>query len=166
MRALAMIVALTTAVFAHGSAQADTRAACVTACEATAQTCLSTAHGTYDACKPAARKTCAPKPPSELFACLTSTLKDCTKNHSTGSEACRTTFDTCYAACGAHPSEVAEFWCTLDADDPASNGKVRKEAVCSGQPGQSPADQHTYCMKQFTPTDPTMGYALDCDPLK
>jgi hypothetical protein len=27
-------------------------------------------------------------------------------------------------------------------------------------------DQHAHCIKLFTPSNPALGYSLDCDPLR
>ena len=151
-----------------GSASADTRSACIAACDAVAQTCMRTAHETYDACKPAARRTCAPKPPAEQFDCLSTAGMACSRTHSTQTEPCRVNFTTCYAACGPRPATQVDFWCTLDADAPigAGTGKVYKDAFCAGTPGQAPLDQHARCMKLFTPSDSAIGFSLGCDPLR
>ncbi|MGE0022862.1 MAG: hypothetical protein AB7S70_04430 [Hyphomicrobium sp.] len=152
-------------LLAGGSAHADERATCIAACEATAQSCLLGAHATYDACKPALRKTCAAKPMSELFECMKTGMKACAATHSTEVEPCRPAFDACYAACGQRPADLAEFWCDLDSDPPASDTKIRKEALCAGAPGAPPQVQWEACMARFKPTDPATSYSLACDQL-
>lgn len=148
------------------AARADEqRSACVTACEATAQTCLYAAHGKYDACKPATRKTCAPRPPSEMFDCMTTAMKACARTHSAEVEPCRGAFASCYAACGSRPAGQVEFWCDLDADPPAGDAKLRKEALCSGTPGQPGEKQWEACMARFKPADSAASFSLACDPL-
>ena len=150
-----------------GTVRADTRAACVAACETTAQSCLATAHEKYDGCLPAARKSCAGKPPSELFACMADAMKSCSEAHSAETGPCRTEFESCYAACGPRPASQVDFWCELDADaPPGSDAKLRKQGLCSSTAGERAADAHARCMKLFTPTDPAIGFSLDCSPLR
>lgn len=153
-------------LFVCGGALADTRSACIAACDAIAQTCMRTAHETYDACKPAARTTCALKPPAELSACLGTAVRTCSRNHSAQTEPCRVNFATCYAECGSRPATQIDFWCTLDADAPTGPRKVYKDAFCSGTPGQAPLDQHARCMKLFASSDPAIGFSLDCKALR
>ena len=151
------------------SASADTRSACIAACDATAQTCMRTAHETYEACIPAARTTCAPKPPAEQFNCLSTAGRTCSRNHSDQKEPCRANFTTCYAACGPGPATQVDFWCELSADTPigtSRTSKTYKDAFCAGTPGQAPLDQHARCMKLFAPSDPAIGFSLDCNPLR
>ena len=81
-----------------------------------ASPCWRTAHETYEACKPAARTTCAPKPAAEQFDCLSTAGRTCVRTHSAQKEPCRENFTTCYAACGPRPATQVDFWCTLDAD--------------------------------------------------
>jgi hypothetical protein len=157
---------LAATLLACGSALADTRSACISACDAVAQTCLRTAHETYEACKPAARTTCATRPPAELPACLGTAARTCSRTHSDQTEPCRETFTTCYAQCGPRPATQVDFWCTLNADAPTGSGKTYKDAFCAGAPGQAPLDQHARCMKLFTPSNPAIGFSLDCDPLR
>ncbi|MDQ8700736.1 hypothetical protein [Hyphomicrobium sp. LHD-15] len=158
------LVTLAAAVLAC-PAQADPRTACITACEATAQTCMGASHAKYDACKPAANKQCANTVAAEKFKCLTTALRACNTNHSAELEPCRTTFDTCYAACGPHPADTTNFWCALNADSVATSVTTRKDVFCAGTPGLTPADQLESCVKRHTPTDPAMGFSLDCEPL-
>jgi hypothetical protein len=84
IRASVGITLLAAALFVCGSASADTRSDCIAACDAIAQTCMRTAHETYEACKPAARTTCAPKPPAEQFDCLSTAGRTCVRTHSKG----------------------------------------------------------------------------------
>jgi hypothetical protein len=120
----------------------------------------------YDACKPAARTTCALKPPAEQFACLSTAGRTCSTTHSAQTEPCRVNFTTCYAACGPRPATQVDFWCELDADAPTAAGKVYKNAFCAGTPGRAPLDQHARCMKLFAPSDPAIGFSLDCNALR
>jgi len=166
MRSAVGLGLLATTLLAGGGAGADTRSACIAACEATAQACMRTAHDTYEACKPAARRACAPKPPAELTTCLTTTVKACSSTHSDQTGPCRTSFTSCYAACGPRPANQVDFWCELDADASSGSGKVYKEAFCPGTPGQAPVDQHISCMKLLAPGDPAIGFSLDCNPLR
>lgn len=163
MRHLIGIAALLAALLATAPATADNRTPCVAACESTAAACAAAGHATYDACKPAANKGCAATSPADKFKCLTTALQACTTTRSAATSACHTAFKSCHAACGAAPEGQAEFWCTLDADNVASNVKVRKTALCSGTPGTPPQDQHDACIKRFMPTDPSMGFSLDCE---
>jgi hypothetical protein len=160
------ITLLAAALLVCGSAAADTRSACIAACDATAQTCMRTAHETYEACKPAARTACAPKPSAEQFDCLSTAGRTCSRTHSTQTEPCRATFTACYAACGPRPATQVDFWCELNADAPTGAGKTYKDAFCAGTPGQAALDQHARCMKLFTPSDPAIGFSLDCDALR
>lgn len=166
MRGTVEITLFVATLLAFGSASADTRSACIAACDATAQACMRTAHDTYEGCKPAARRECAPKPPAERSACLTTAAKACSANHSSQTEPCRSTFKTCHAACGPAPATQVDFWCQLNADAASGSGKTYKDAFCAGSPGQAPLDQHARCMKLFTPSDPAVGFSLDCDPLR
>lgn len=166
MRGSIEITFLVATLLAIGSASADTRSACIAACDATAQACMRTAHDTYEACKPAARRACASKPPADLNACLTTIARTCTRTHSDETEPCRTTFRTCHAACGPGPATQVDFWCQLNADAASGGGKTYKDAFCSGTPGRAPLDQHAHCIKLFTPSNPALGYSLDCDPLR
>lgn len=158
-------IALFVATLVAGNAWADTRSACIAVCDATAQACMRTAHDTYEACIPTARKECAPKAPAQLHACLSTAARSCSANHSSQTEPCRTTFRTCHAACGPGPATQVEFWCQLNADATSGGGKTYKDGFCAGTPGQAPLDQHAQCMKLFTPSNPAVGYSLDCDPL-
>jgi len=163
MRMWPSLVFVSFLFLAGGRASADERAACIAACEATAQACLYGAHARYDACKPALRKTCAAKPMPELFECMRTGIRACAATHSAEVEPCRPAFDTCYAACGPRPADLAEFWCDLDSDPPASDATVRKEAFCPGTPGKPGQEQWEACMARFKPTDPATSYSLDCD---
>ncbi|GEP56925.1 hypothetical protein [Reyranella soli] len=165
MRGSVGITLLVATLFAFGSASADTRSACITACDATAQACIRTAHDTYEACIPTARRECAPKPPSEQSACLTTAARACRSTHSDQTDPCLTTFKTCHAACGPRPANQFEFWCRLNADTPGGSGKTYKDAFCAGTPGRPPLDQHAQCMALFTPSNQAVGFSLDCDPL-
>lgn len=165
MRGSVEIILLVATLFAFSSASADTRSACITACDATAQACTRTAHDTLEACLPAARRECAPKPPSEQFACLTTAARACRSTHSDQTDPCLTTFKTCHAACGPRPANQVEFWCRLNADAPSGGRKTYKDAFCAGTPGRPPLDQHAQCMKLFTPSNQAVGFSLDCDPL-
>jgi hypothetical protein len=158
-------IAVLVATLAAGAASADTRSDCIAACDATAQACMRTAHDTYETCIPTARRECAPKAPAELNACLSTAARACSANHSGQTEPCRTTFRTCHAACGPGPATQVEFWCQLNADATSGGGKTYKDGFCAGTPGQTPFDQHARCMKLFTPSNPAVGYSLDCDPL-
>ena len=166
MRTFVGITLLAATLVVCGSASADTRSVCIAACDATAQTCMRTAHDTYEACKPAARTTCAPRPPAEQFDCLSTAGRTCVRTHSAQKEPCRENFTTCYAACGPRPATQVDFWCTLDADARSGPGKTYKDAFCAGTPGQAPLDQHARCMKLFAPSNPAIGFSLDCDPLR
>jgi hypothetical protein len=165
MRTRPCIATLVTAIFACGHAVAADRAACVAACETAAQVCMTATHDTYDACKPAANRGCASALPADKFRCLTTALKACSAARSSGTDSCRTAHGDCHAACGPRPADTYEFWCELDADSVATATQTRKQTVCTGTPGQSPREQQDHCMKQLTPTDPAMGFSLDCEPL-
>ena len=164
MRTSVAITLLVATLLMCGSAWADTRSACIAACDATAQTCMRTAHETHEACAPAARTACAPKPPAEQFNCLSTELRTCTRTHSDQTEPCRETFKTCYAACGPRPAAQFDFWCELNASPP-TGARVYKEAFCAGTPRQTPLEQHDQCMKRFAPTNRAIGYSLGCKPL-
>jgi hypothetical protein len=166
MRTSVAITLLAATLLMCGSASADTRSACIAACDATAQTCMRTAHETYETCIPAARTACAPRPPAEQFSCLSTAGRMCIRTHSAQTEPCRETFKTCYAACGPRPAAQVDFWCELKANPAPAAATVYKEAFCAGTPGQAPSDQHARCMKLFAPTNPAIGYSLDCDPLR
>jgi hypothetical protein len=165
MRGSAQIILSVATLLAVGSASADTRSACIAACDATAQACMRAAHDTFEACTPAARRACASKTAAELSACLVPAAKACSATHSAETEPCRTTFKTCHAACGPAPAAQVDFWCQLKADAPGAGGRTYKDAYCAGRPGQPPLDQHARCMQLFTPRDRAIGYSLDCDPL-
>ncbi len=166
LRIYVVIALVAAALVVCGSARADTRSACIAACDAAAQSCMRTAHESYEACKPAARTTCARKPPAELPSCLGSAAKACNATHAAQTGPCRTTFATCYATCGPRPATQVDFWCELDADATTGSGKTYKDAFCPGTPGQAPLDQHGRCMKLFAPSDPAIGFSLDCEPLR
>ena len=166
MRISVGITLLAATLLVCSGASADTRSNCIAACDAIAQACMRTAHETYEACKPAARTTCASQPPATLLACLGTAARACTATHSDQKEPCRANFTTCYAACGPGPATQIDFWCELNADAATGAGKVYKDAFCAGAPGQAPLDQHSRCMKLFAPTDPAIGFSLDCNPLR
>ena len=110
MRGSVSIALFVAALLACGSVWADTRSDCIAACDATAQACMRTAHDTYEACIPTARRECVPKAPAELNACLRTAARACSANHSGQTEPCRTTFRTCHAACGPAPATQVDFW--------------------------------------------------------
>lgn len=165
MRGFVGITLLVATVFAFSGASADTRSACIAACDATAQACTRTAHDTYEACIPAARRDCAPKPAADQFACLGTAARACRATHSDQTEPCLTTFKACHAACGPRAANQFEFWCRLNASPPGRSGVTYKDAFCAGTPGRPPLDQHGECMKRFMPTDQAVGFSLDCDPI-
>lgn len=146
-------------------AVADERMACLAACEDATQTCLDPVYETYDACGPAANESCEHAPPAEKTKCLSSVLQACSRTRSSETQACRATLKSCATTCGPRDAGQYEFWCELEADMPTDDIHVRMNAFCVGPPGASPGEQHDYCMKLFTPTDPAMGFSLDCSPL-
>ena len=166
MRTPVAIAPAAAALLICSSAWADTRSACIARCDAVAQTCMRTAHETYEACKPAARTTCARKPPAERSGCLTMAAKSCSATHSAETEPCREDFATCYATCGAPPATQVDFWCELDANAATGTGKTYRDAFCAGTPGLAPLDQHSRCMRLLAPSDPAIGFSLDCNPLR
>ena len=165
MRTSAVVLSIAVALMTGIPASAGTRASCIALCEATAQACLAAAHTKYDGCKPAARTTCAPKPPSEMFACLTTALKSCVTTRSDEEGPCRETFKSCYAACGPGEPRQTDFWCELDASSTATDVKTRKQVFCGGSAGKSGDEQWAHCAEPLKPTDPTVGYSLECTPL-
>ena len=165
MPARVAFLSIAMALFVCGQAAADARHDCIAKCEATAQACFNAAHAKYDACKPAANKGCAATPPADKFKCLTTALKACTTNRTAETGPCRAAFDACYATCGPRPADQADFWCTLDADSVATTDKVRTDAFCTGEPGRPAQEQLDTCIKKYRPTDPAMGYSLECEPL-
>ena len=166
MRGSVRIILFVAILLACGSAWADTRSDCIAACDATAQACMRAAHDAYEGCKPAARSACASKAPAELGACLTTAVRACNTTHSDQTDPCRTTFRTCHAACGPGPANQVDFWCELNADAVSGNAKTYKDGFCTGTPGQTPSAQHAQCVKLFTPSNPAVGFSLDCDPLR
>ncbi|HRN89554.1 hypothetical protein [Hyphomicrobium sp.] len=161
--ALALLAA---ALIAWASpAAADDRTICLAACEETTQTCLDAVYDTYDACSPAANESCERATPTEQTKCLSTALQACTRTRTSETQSCRATLKSCAATCGPRDAGQYEFWCELDADIATDDVHVRMNAFCVGPPGASPGEQHDYCMKLFTPTDPAMGYSLDCNPL-
>ncbi|HRO50694.1 MAG TPA: hypothetical protein PLW75_11185 [Hyphomicrobium sp.] len=146
-------------------AAADERMACLAACEDATQTCLDPVYETYDACGLAANESCEHAPPAEKTKCLSSALQACSRTRSSETQACRATLKSCATTCGPRDAGQYEFWCELEADMPTDDIHVRMNAFCVGPPGASPGEQHDYCMKLFTPTDPAMGFSLDCSPL-
>lgn len=146
-------------------AAADDRMACLAACEEATQTCLDPVYETYDACGPAANESCERAPQAEKMTCLSTALQACTRTRLSETQACRATLKSCAATCGPRSAGQYEFWCELEADMPTDDVHVRMNAFCVGPPGASPGEQHDNCVKLFTPTDPAMGYSLDCSPL-
>ena len=157
MRLVAVVLWFALQLVANGPANAADRPACIAACETKARTCLTTANEKYDGCTPAARKDCSSKPSSELFECMRTSQTACSRTRSAEAEPCRAEFQTCYAACGPRPPQKADYWCELDANSPASTARIRKYAFCAGS--------HDQCINLYKPTDPTLGFSLDCSPL-
>lgn len=110
-------------------AHADAGTACVVAqCEGPGRTCITDLYTVYDACMAAGNKACNATPAAQKMDCLKRELTACATARNKSEDACLTTMQTCYKACGPFEGKRLDYWCV------AQVGKSRQAAFCPVNP--------------------------------